>query len=424
MVQYRIPVQAPLRPDDASIVTALVISTLFALAVILGYSIMIRFEPIKAGSNLANALIGTDNRLRVNIFLFLATTTSVLIAFDYGFDGTVYLKREYGVGMTERVGRGWYFVLAEASSLALIASAGYLTTARFNWRTQLPTLVLASVCALSSFLTLIVFQTRRGAAYVALLICIAVALKTPRLRLVIPLAMIAMVFGAPVLQDLRERCLFCEVFNYEKRGQPTIAEAPGNADPSGSVVSVPVITTSSSFEGVDHFAIWLQRTDWNQKLTGIDQGASWTYNSFLSMIPRTLWAEKPMVYGSLEEQRFLYPEMFISPYYATLPPSFVVDFSYGFGIPFGLFLALALGGGLRWTDRHLYGETNPFARAVALFVFMNVFNIVRSGTGFLQVLSIFSVACFVLFVKLPKTRILARSSPSMVGQQGLERKQL
>lgn len=71
----------------------------------------------------------------------------------------------------------------------------------------------------------------------------------------------------------------------------------------------------------------------------------------------------------------------------TLPPSFIVDFLYGFGFPSLLVLCFALGRFLGMSHVWLVSglQNREYTRfIIGLFVMSCMFNIVRGGTGFVQ----------------------------------------
>jgi hypothetical protein len=156
---------------------------------------------------------------------------------------------------------------------------------------------------------------------------------------------------------------------------------------------------SSSFEGVDHLAAFIEKAGAEGLLIGVDRGVAWIYNAFLGLVPRAIWGTKPELYGSVAEQFFLYPWMYVNgPAQATFPSGFVVDFTFGFGMAVGLFLAFFLGRMLKVLSVQLWSpHSNIAIRIIPLFVFVNLFNVVRGGTGFLQSLIILIiVASFVI----------------------------
>ena len=163
---------------------------------------------------------------------------------------------------------------------------------------------------------------------------------------------------------------------------------------------------STSFEGIEHLHQFLQKATHSQILFGVDHGVSWAFNMGLSLLPRVLWTSKPLVYGGMEEFRWLYPDMFEGDQaLIAIPVSFVVDFSFGFGFAVALVLCFGLGRFLRVCEAALWTEGGePALRALALFVFIWMFNLVRSGTAMGHVLLIFACVSVLMLGLRPTWR--------------------
>lgn len=145
---------------------------------------------------------------------------------------------------------------------------------------------------------------------------------------------------------------------------------------------------ASSYGLVDHLSTYLERVSRTQFLFGVDRGVSWIYNVSLALVPRAVWADKPLHYGSVAIQKWLYPAMFYEHRATmTLPPSFVVDFSFGFGVPSFVVLCFAVGRLMVWAHVGLRGGLQPqndVRFVLSIFLMANMFNLVRGGTGFAQ----------------------------------------
>lgn len=145
---------------------------------------------------------------------------------------------------------------------------------------------------------------------------------------------------------------------------------------------------ASSFGGIDHLATFIHKSSLIEKIFGVDKGAAWSYNLLLAAIPRSIWEEKPLHYGSVAIQKWLYPHMYEnSDITMTLPPYFIVDFMFGFGFISLLGLSYGLGRMLAWS--HLVvasalSSQNKLRFIFALFVMAYMFNLVRAGTGIIQ----------------------------------------
>lgn len=154
---------------------------------------------------------------------------------------------------------------------------------------------------------------------------------------------------------------------------------------------------STSFEGVEHVSQYLTKAKSAEIIAGIDHGVSWVFNAGGALIPRSIWPTKPMVYGGTEQFRWLYPGYFSGDQMVTsIPPSFFVDFAYGFGIVFALVVSFFLGRFMRVCHNAFHcRQANAVGLAFALFTFLYMFNIIRSGSVHLQGLVLISLVCLV-----------------------------
>jgi hypothetical protein len=166
----------------------------------------------------------------------------------------------------------------------------------------------------------------------------------------------------------------------------------------------------SSYGLVDHLATFLDKASSSELLFGVDHGISWSYNMALALVPRAIWKEKPLHYGSVAMQKWLYPDMFKnSAVTMTLPPSFIVDFIYGFGGLSLLALSFGLGRLLAWSHSCLLNGLQPSNQVrfvIGLFLISYMFNIFRCGTGFVQAL-IPLLVVIVLFYGIKPLQIFA-----------------
>lgn len=156
---------------------------------------------------------------------------------------------------------------------------------------------------------------------------------------------------------------------------------------------------ASSYGLVDHLATFLHKARLSEILGGVDHGVAWSYNVVLALVPRAIWEEKPLHYGSVAIQKWLYPEMYKdNPVTMTLPPSFIVDFLYGFGLPSLLALCFTLGRFLDMCHVWLISglQNRKYTRfIIGLFVMSCMFNVVRGGTGFIQsIIIMISISAF------------------------------
>ena len=165
---------------------------------------------------------------------------------------------------------------------------------------------------------------------------------------------------------------------------------------------------SSSFEGIDHLAMYLRSISLAGFLIGFDAGVSWIYNFLLALVPREIWVNKPEIYGSVAQQFHLYPQMYKDgAATTTIPVSYATDFIYGFGIWMALLLSYIWGRVLKLLTFALWNSHLSFLlTGISLFVFVNMFNFLRAGSGFLQ--SIVILMCIAIMISgfIPTMNIL------------------
>ncbi|MEW6682137.1 MAG: hypothetical protein AB1451_04320 [Nitrospirota bacterium] len=289
-----------------------------------------------------------------------------------------------------RFGAGHFFILQDLYMYAFVAYAGAMSSQRPSGSMGLSFKVtVVAIVATALIMTIAASSRRHASTAIFVLVCLFL-LRRRRGGALAILAIVGTIFAAPLL----------DAFRYID-----ISQVDGSLLSIANVFS-PVLearrfwtSLSSSFEGVDHLGAFMETAGMGGLLIGVDGGVAWSFNTVLALVPRFLWESKPELYGSVAEQFYLYPWMYSSgPATTTLPPSFVVDLSYGFGIIVGLMLAFILGRALRVLSVQLWSlNRNVAVRAIPLFVFVNTFNVVRGGTGFLQSVVIFViVACFVI----------------------------
>jgi hypothetical protein len=337
-----------------------------------------------------------DNRLepsgwyqyRAALFLLAAlgaATVFILVFLYQGGQVTSFVATAAieGTQVERRVGHGPEFFFAEFYFYAaLIFVASILGARRRNaWHFALIGVVLAASIVVGTAL-----NTRRLVA--GTMICLALLLLSRR-RLswwgVIPLLALG-ILAVPLLQVYR----YIPLETYIEKPD-AVAEAVTLFVQDSRL---PLTTLSSSYEGVEHVALFLRKADDVQLFAGVDWGLSWIYNAILSVIPRTIWTSKPEIYGSISIQYFLFPQLFTDgPAVSTFPSGFIVDFSYGFGLIFGAMLSGVTGRMLGILQFHLHHGSNVFLRSIGLFFLIFSFNLVRSGTAILQSVLVLLVAC-------------------------------
>ena len=164
-------------------------------------------------------------------------------------------------------------------------------------------------------------------------------------------------------------------------------------------INFTLVTMGSTFEGVDHLANYLDKVSTTQLFTGVDHGVAWIYNSGLSLVPRVIWESKPLLYGSVAEQYFLYPEMYKSGAgQTTLPPGIVIDSLYGFGLLSMFAFAFIYAKVFSLIDRILFVNKSraglPLLFSSVIYIYM--FNVVRGGTSIIMMLVMLLVFALVI----------------------------
>ena len=326
-----------------------------------------------------------------------------------------------------RVGNGPLFMLSELFIYGLIAAITVLLTSG-QQKAQWWLLLLIFVSGLVFALFMGIALTSRR-VIVLPLFALALAwlytyIKHQNVRAVLGAALLAStVFVAPALQlvryvatpqesiersiDERSIAKYCRWNNDTPTPQKTVRILSLSGEERAIPRKSAYVTTkfcdesyysiywsvqivASSYGLVDHVAAFLSKAALSEVIFGVDHGIAWSYNMVLAMVPRVIWPDKPLHYGSVAIQKWLYPEMYEdNPVTMTLPPSFVVDFIYGFGLFSLLFLCFGLGRTFALVHIWLLSGPQPgnhIRFVVGLFLMAYMFNLVRGGTGFVQTL--------------------------------------
>lgn len=340
----------------------------------------------------SNILMG-----RIAVVLILATVISVpmsMWAHSLNIGSRSYFSYRLGIGPL--------LLLAELVPLAVMATAISVLAADFQWRAAKVALISFGFGVLVSAPITVILESRRIVAACLLSVVIALALRAPRLRGLALVSVLGTVFGSIPLQALRYAQVPDYALDYDFLGKTkaffTIMKDVLRYQINHSDGSV-FKSLFDSFEGIEHVATLIKNASWQQLAFGIDHGLSWLYNMGLSLAPRAIWSAKPLIYGNNAQQYFLYPEWFKDGLMiVAMPPSFVVDFVFGFGVLGALLLALVLGRVFRVAEGLLTQPgANMAARAFSLFLFINMFNIVRSGTSIVQSLILFSIVVIAVY---------------------------
>lgn len=217
---------------------------------------------------------------------------------------------------------------------------------------------------------------------------------------------------------LQRAVLILDATDKERRfSEPSAHVAQWLCSERGYPAAYFIQNIASSFGLVDHLSAYLGRVTLIQFFSGVDYGVAWAYNTLFALVPRAVWPDKPLHYGSVAIQKWLYPHMYEGTAVTmTLPPSFIVDFIYGFGVLSLLILCFGVGRFLAWTHiglrQGLTAQNDP-RFVLSLFLMAYMFNLVRGGTGFVQPFALMlSVVALMYGVKslrelLPKSRSIA-----------------
>ncbi len=301
----------------------------------------------------------------------------------FDFDGAAYQAR--------RMGSGPAWLLPELFVYAAIAFVGLLIVRRDTQLRAQDYALLAVMVLLCLWISNSLFTRRLIAAFV-LALFILMTVRQNRLWPLMLMVLFGTVFASGLLDFLR-------IFAFPLTGEFGDLNFHHFVSRAFERSVYSLMVMSSTFEGVDHVARLYEKASALQLLTGVDHGASWLFNAGAGLIPRSIWSAKPVVYGGMEQFQWLYPELFDGNFaQVSVPMSFVVDFSYAFGMPFALLVAFAFGRMLGTAERLIWDRaSHPAQVALSIFIFIFVFNWVRGGTIILQSMAIFSLASAMLF---------------------------
>ena len=289
---------------------------------------------------------------------------------------------------SSRLGSGFLWLLPEFILYAVFAFAGWLITRRHERLELLDVIVLLVIIGITFWVSGALYTRRIIAGGVLAVVILAMMRK----RSLWPLGMFA-VFAT----------VFASLFLDMIRLLAAVAYGGQPADfidmQLDMFINRPLQIVTSSFEGVDHVARLLDKASATELLVGVDQGLSWLFNAGLALVPRAIWASKPVIYGGTEQLHWLYPDLFTGNFSsASIPTSFVVDFSFAFGLPFALVMAYVFGRLLGASERTFWDRASHSAQvALSLFIFVYMFNWVRGGTIIVQSVMLFSIPAALIF---------------------------
>jgi len=308
-----------------------------------------------------------------------------------------------------RMGSGALWVLPELFVWATIAFAAWWVVEKDKILRRRDLLVLGVVflvCVLASA----ELHTRRLMAAVLFTYFVLLVARQPKYWGLIVISILATVFAAPILDLMRE--LYKMGFNagmdqWTKIATPLFDE-------------LLLYKVSGSFEGAGHFAQLIEKAKPSELLLGVDQGLSWLFNSGLAFVPRGIWESKPLAYGGMAQFQWLYPDLFKDGVAeSSVPMSFAVDFSFGLGLPFACFMAVVFGRLLGTLERVFWDRSTHVAQvALALYVYIFMFNWVRGGTIIIQSVALYSIPLALLFGLRPTLRAVFGAAGESIGLVG------
>lgn len=287
-----------------------------------------------------------------------------------------------------RKGAGLLWTLPEFFILAVFGYFSWWAVNRTKRWTWFDYGVLAVIIVLSLHISG-ELHTRRIIAAVVMCAIALVVLRVPKYWPLALIGVLSTVLAAPVLEFLRS------LYTRISRGDVN----PFSQAVKEELVDLMLYRWSSTFEGAGHFGRFLQKSSFQDLLIGVDQGASWLFNFGLAFIPRSIWESKPSIYGGLEQFRWVYPNVVYQGVTdSAVPMSFAVDFSFGFGLVFALFLALVFGRLLGVAERAFWDpRSNVVDVALSLFIFVYAFNWVRNTTVLVQSIELLSIPLVIMF---------------------------
>ncbi len=370
---------------DAIMATSLLISMAFWTSVYAGYRIAGRAP---TNSTQILSFETTPFALKSNTIWHVALLV-VAIAVTVYLDPVSLFSKPPDSYFLAQKGRGalWFlpgfFLYSAAIIAATYLKSGTSRIPPWFWCALVTTVGVAMFVSYS-------LSTRRILAAVALFFVVSAVLRARRLWPLGLVAVRATIFASSVLDFFRN------VRGSFERGMPFKEALVWTYENVFGDKLLHLISTS--FEGVEHVAQLIGKATWDQLLTGIDSGISWFFNVGGAYIPRAIWPTKPLFYGGIEQFHWLYPGFFEGGFNTTsIPTSFVVDFSFAFGIPIGLVVAFFVGRFFRVCQNSFWAPgTTTVSLAVSLYTFVFMFNIVRGGSVHVQGLVILCLLCVLL----------------------------
>jgi len=356
--------------SEASLQLGLVVSYLMWFMIYAGYKHNYEFiVPVK----ISKGAYLNEVKLELRIIIFVAISILGLFVFLSNFGITINHLSSIENQNSSRAGAGLLFSLTSLLIPSSVIYLSFMVLRKVHFNIS-PGIVFYSVMFFVSFLLIIlgmVQETRRSMGIAVLGGTLALFMINNRYWPLLIFMCMSSIFLSPLLHTLRYALHFMS------------DSSDWNFLSNAFNLTYFVTNIGSTFEGIDHIAVYINKINWIQFLFGVDMGESWLYNFGGSYIPRLIWESKPLIYGGIKQQEFLYPFMFASTNTpATFPVSFVVDFIYGYGVFFGLLLSYFTGKLLKIGTRLILNPSfNLLSMSITIYTFLYMFNIVRGGTA-------------------------------------------
>jgi hypothetical protein len=402
ITEYLIEYQAPIKPDDETLLLALILSFSFWTLIYLFRS-RTYLSLLNADFNGITPPIKTLEISKVkvlsrpfplgNVVLFFFIAISAYSFYNLwvvnGYQFSVYYSGNHQ--NEARVGGGHLFLLNVLYFKAIVIILFFIKK-----KTNILLLSLFFISIIISFYEMILLGTRRPIFLLIYAYFLYLVINKENKISVLILALIPafMLISSPIGQFLKYNFL-----NF----------IAGDSDIAIDTTFYLTII-GSTFEGIEHLANFLNKINIAELLLGVDQGIAWAWNSGLAFIPRIFWESKPLIYGSVAQQYFLYPEMYTSGAgQTTLPSGIIVDSMYGFGVFSMLILSYFYAKLFSIMDKVLFlsKKNYGYLLLVSSIIYINMFNLVRGGSGIISFVVMIIIFAFIVDF-LNRSRLINR----------------
>ena len=374
---YDVQLQAHRILQKDFLLSSLFLSFLFWFLIFLGYA------HSKSKSKSKSKSLFVFSQKRSNSLIVLSIFGIAWFIFKMDIDWLNLSNYTFDNQFVLREGNGLFFLIPVLFIPILINHISGLVVGRENNKFLL---IYFFIFLFLSIFIMIILQSRRVIYLFVYISCMYLYLRDKKYYILLMFLIFCSIFMSPIFNYIR----YFPHFSHDY----TIGNIIYQSLDFGNFFSI----INNTFEGVDHVASFLEKISLNQFFFGVDHGVSWSYNMILAYVPRFIWYSKPIIYGTIEQQYFLYPELFNNDYATiTLPPSFVVDYLYGFGVIIASFLCYLTG----FIFFKLYYlainlRNSVFHVGIYIYLYIYMFNFVRSGTSVILGVLVLSVIFFIV----------------------------